>query len=155
MLAYSLGQNERLAVCDAFDRPTDEPYRNRPTRDILWTNLLSVVPSLRRSQVWIFRGYSRDLVLDGHETLRFVHIDGGHSYDAAISDLRLVADRVMRHGVIAVDDYENRIFPEVTRAVHDFLGSRVDYRVLADLNRYGAIGRKIYLVRNGATGVSS
>jgi hypothetical protein len=148
MLAYSLRPSERLVVCDAFDQPTAEPYRDRPTESVLMKNLLSVAPSLRPAQVRIVRGYSRDLTFEADQAFRFAHVDGGHAYDTVAGDLRLVAGRVAPHGVIAVDDYENRMFPAVTRAVDDFLGARPDYSVLADLNRHGAIGRKIYLVRS-------
>jgi methyltransferase family protein len=148
MLAYSLQPPERLVVCDAFDQPTDEPYRDRPTESGLMANLLSVAPSLRPAQVRIVRGYSRDLAFEANQAFRFAHIDGGHAYDTVTCDLLLVAANIMPRGVIAVDDYENRMFPAVTRAVDDFLGARADYSVLADLNRHGAIGRKIYLLRS-------
>ncbi len=151
MLAYSLRPHERLVVCDAFDQPTDEPYKDRPTESTLWANLLSVAPSLRPTQVRVFRGYSRDLVFEPGQAFRFAHIDGGHDYDTVMSDLRLAAAGVMRHGVIAVDDYESRMFPAVTRAVDEFLDERADYCVLADLNRHGAVGRKIYLQRAAET----
>ena len=152
MLAYSLRPGERLVVCDVFDQPTEEPYRDRPTEGGLITNLLSVAPSLNPAQVRIVRGYSRDLTFETSQAFRFAHIDGGHAYDTVAGDLGLVAAHVMPHGVIAVDDYENRMFPAVTRAVDDFLGVRSDYSVLADLNRHGAIGRKMYLVRSAGPG---
>jgi predicted O-methyltransferase YrrM len=148
MLAYSLRPGERLVVCDVFDQPTEEPYRDRPTEHGLIANLLSVAPLLHPAQIRLVRGYSRDLTFETNQAFRFAHIDGGHAYDTVACDLRLVAANVAPHGVIAVDDYENRMFPAVTRAVDDFLGARSDYTVLADLNRHGAIGRKIYLVRS-------
>jgi hypothetical protein len=148
MLAYSLKSAERLVVCDAFDQPTEDRYRDRPTEQGLVANLRSVAPSLRPDQVRIVRAYSRDLTFEPGQTFRFAHIDGGHAYDTVVCDLGLVAARIMPHGVIAVDDYENRMFPAVTRAVDDFLGARTDYSVLADLNRHGAVGRKIYLLRS-------
>ena len=150
MLAYSLRPDDRLVVCDVFDQPTEEPYRDRPTESGLMENLLSVAPDLRPAQVRIVRAYSRDLTFQPDQAFRFAHIDGGHAYDTVAGDLALVAAHIVPHGVIAVDDYENRMFPAVTRAVDDFLQARSDYSVLADLNRHGAIGRKIYLVRSAA-----
>ena len=90
----------------------------------------SVGRLIRPEQVRIVRGYSRDLTFEPKQAFRFAHIDGGHSYDTVAGDLRLVAAHVVPHGVIAVDDYENRMFPAVTRAVDDFLGACPDYSVL-------------------------
>jgi len=147
LLAHCLGDDERLIVCDAFERETDDPYRERPTAEKLRSNLRRVRPRLRVDQLVIHECYSHELTLPREMRFRFAHVDGGHSYEAALGDLRLCADRMLDGGVIAVDDYAHADWPEVTRAVDDFLAARTDYSVLADLNRHGTIGRKIYLLR--------
>ena len=48
---------------------------------------------------------------------KVAHVDGGHSYETALSDLLLCAEHMVPGGVIAVDDYENYAWPEVTPAV--------------------------------------
>jgi hypothetical protein len=50
-------------------------------------------------------------------------------------------------GVIAVDDYGHRDWPGVIAGVDEFLRQRPHFEVLADLNRHGALGRKLYLIR--------
>ena len=147
LMARYLKAGERLVVCDAFDQPTDDLYTTRPTPELLWSNLLSVNPNLDRDSVVIHRQYSTDLELAGDERYRFVHIDGGHSKEAALYDLRLCARHLLTHGVLVVDDYEHRGFPGVTAAVDEFVSENEQFVVVADLNRIGAIGRKIYLCR--------
>ena len=147
LLAYCLKEGERLTVCDAFDMDTKDRYRDRPTPDVLWSNLLMVNPGLKEERVVIKRCLSSELRPDEDARFRFAHIDGGHSYGVVTGDLALCAGSMAGGGVIAVDDYCHRDWPEVTKAVDDFLKARPDFFVLADLNRRGAIGRKIYLYR--------
>lgn len=145
MAAY-LQPGERLVVCDAFEQPTADAYHDKPTPARLRHNLLFVNPDLDWTQVDVRVGLSRDLQL-GDARFRFIHIDGGHSQEAALADMRLCAAHLAPQGVMVMDDYENRYWPGVTAAVDLFLAERRDFMVLADLNRHGAIGRKIYLVR--------
>ncbi len=147
LLGYCLADGERLVVCDAFEGPGDDAYGAAPTPEILRQNLRRVRPDLDGERVVVHECNSRDLELSPNARFRFAHIDGGHSYEAASSDLRLCADLMLAGGVIAVDDYAHPGWPEVSRAVDDFAASRSDYRLLADLNRHGAVGRKIYLYR--------
>ena len=145
LLAYCLRPTEILHVCDAFERPSDGKYAVHATQARLWENLTTVNPELSRSAVVIHDCYSTDLKLDESQRFRFVHVDGGHTKDVALNDLRLCAKHMLPHGIMAVDDYAHHSFPEVTEAVDAFLVERSDYQVLADLNRHGAMGRKIYL----------
>jgi len=93
----------------------------------------------------IFEGVSADLDLSGRR-FRFVHVDGSHEYADALADLRLVVDHIVPGGIIAVDDYEHPLWAGVTDAVRDFRSERPDVSELADLNRHGAEGRKLYLM---------
>jgi hypothetical protein len=52
--------------------------------------------------------------------LRFLHIDAGHEYEEALSDMRKFVPLVRDGGVIAVDDYYDRDFPGVAAATNDF-----------------------------------
>ncbi|NOZ72138.1 MAG: class I SAM-dependent methyltransferase [Chloroflexi bacterium] len=145
MAAY-LQPGERLVVCDAFEQPTDDAYHDKPSPARLRHNLLLVNPELDWAQVDVRVGLSSELEL-GAALFRFIHIDGGHSPEVALADMRLCAAHLAPQGVMVMDDYENRYWPGVTAAVDLFLAEYSDFTVLADLNRHGAIGRKIYLVR--------
>lgn len=148
LLAYHLKADEKLVVCDTFDMPTGYKYTYPPSVEILWSNLLNVNPSIKKDRVIIHKNYSNQLELDPQDSFRFAHVDGGHSYDTVLGDVLLCADKMMSGGIIAIDDYDHWGWPEVTKAVDDFLNHRDDYSILADLNRHGDIGRKIYLRNN-------
>ncbi len=100
------------------------------------------------SWVSIERGYSSDLRLPADMRVRFAHIDGGHDEATVWQDLELCAHRLVSGGVMAIDDYAHPLYPGVTDAVRKFLGSDPSFRVHADLNRPGALGRKLYLVKS-------
>jgi predicted O-methyltransferase YrrM len=147
VLAASLQPGERLVVCDAFEAPVDDPYPTVCTPERLWSNLVRVVPALDRNAVEIHACWSHQLDLPAEPRFRFAHVDGGHRKEDALYDLRLSAERLLPGGVMAVDDYRHYRYPGVTEAVDTFLYERGEFSVLADLNRRGAIGRKIYLHR--------
>lgn len=147
LLAYCLKPGERLMVCDAFEQPTNDPYPVRPTPDALRHHVRSVNPDLADESLVIMPGYSSALRFPPDQRFRFIHVDGGHSLAEALGDLRLAARHLASGGVLAVDDHAHPDFPEVTAAVRQFTAESADIHVLADLNRHGALGRKLYLVR--------
>ncbi len=143
VLAHFLEEGEQLVLCDWFGDAPDGLYPAPPTPAILRRNLAVIRPSLRDDQIELHAGASETLRLS--RPVRFAHVDGGHSSAETLADLRRVDERLLSRGVIAVDDYHHRAFPEVTVAADRFLSERPDYHVLADLNRHGAVGRKLYL----------
>ena len=151
VLAMHLGAGERLFLADAFDLPLSDPYGDTPTPEHVWRNLAAAVPNLPRECVSIQRAYSRDLQLPPDVRIRFAHIDGGHDTATVRTDLALCAERLTPGGVIALDDYAHPQYPGVTEAVEEFLCSEASFCILADLNRVGALGRKLYLVKGKDT----
>lgn len=145
VLASQLQPGERLVICDAFESPTEDGYHDPPSVATLWANLHAVDPGLSSDEVEIHRCYSTDLRLPAGQRFRFAHVDGGHSKDAALNDLRLCAHHLLPGGVIAVDDYRHPSWPGVSEGVEQFLAETPQFAVLADLNRHGADGRKLYL----------
>jgi predicted O-methyltransferase YrrM len=145
LLAMCLRTGEQIVVCDAFDLLLRHSYGDPPTPDILWRNLQTAVPQLRQERVEIYRAYSRDLELSEKARFRFAHIDGGHERDEVLHDLRLCASHMLPGGIIALDDYSHPDYLGVTEGAQLFLDERNDFDVLADLNRRGALGRKLYL----------
>ena len=106
-----------------------------------------MVPDLPASRIVIHRCMSGELILEDENRYRFVHVDGGHGFEACYGDLNLVGEHVLPGGVIAVDDYEHPKLPDVKKAVDRYLGEHAEFRAMADLNRHGEWGRKIYLLR--------
>jgi predicted O-methyltransferase YrrM len=147
LLAARLQEGERVVVCDAFESETEDSYAERPSPETLMRNLRRVTPSLEAARVEIHECFSNDLELAPDRQFRFIHIDGGHSREQALFDLELCSRHLLPGGTIVMDDYEHPNWPGVTEATDAFLAQRREFAVLADLNRHGALGRKIYLNR--------
>jgi predicted O-methyltransferase YrrM len=146
VLAAELGSEERLLTCDPYEGETAYGYSAPPTRDAVVRSVSTLSSAASDGRLEMFVGFSSDLDLSGR-LFRFVHVDGSHEYDDALADLRLVVDHLVVGGIIAVDDYEHPLWPGVADAVREFRKERDDVSELADLNRHGAEGRKLYLVR--------
>jgi hypothetical protein len=134
---------ERLILSDAFDLPLAEPYGDTPSPERVWRNLEATVPDLRRDRIEIRRCCSRDPHLAPEILLRFAHVDGGHDADTVQADLALCAERLVPGGVIAVDDDAQPVYARVADGVRAFLTEARGIGLLADLNRSGALGRKL------------
>lgn len=147
VLALHLRDGERLLLADAFDLPLPEPYGDTPTPEKVRANLARIVPRPVLERVEVVRAYSRDLALPGEMRVRLAHVDGGHDEETALHDLALCAEHLLPGGVLILDDHAHPQYPGVGRAARAFLAQRPDFCVLADLNRLGALGRKLYLVR--------
>jgi predicted O-methyltransferase YrrM len=147
LMAKCLQPDERLVVCDAFESDTHDSYANKPSPENLISNIERLSPLINRELIVIHKGLSNDLCLDSGEMFRFIHIDGGHSAEQAYFDLNLCSKHTISSGIIVMDDYHNKRWPGVTEGTDRFLSENHDFVVLADLNRHGALGRKIYLIR--------
>lgn len=145
MMCSVLEEGEVMHVCDAFTQATEDSYSAQPTEEVLMRNIRKATPEFSDSSIIIHNCLSNDLKLSEEDKFRFVHVDGGHSDEQAFADLELVAPSVLLNGIIAVDDYDHRHWPGVTSAVDRFLSLNKHFEVFADLNRHGALGRKVYL----------
>jgi len=86
-------------------------------------------------------------ILERTGPVRLFSVDGGHLYHHVENDLRL-ADAVLHdRGLIAVDDFCNATWPEVTFATFDILKSARDSLAPAVLTK-----NKLYLSRPDAVG---
>jgi hypothetical protein len=152
VMSTLLAEDERLIICDAFDLVTDDNYSGDfaiPTPEGVRENIKRVSPAFDMNRVDIIRCLSSDLGsrLSPGQKFRFVHIDGGHSVEQTFKDLELAHALLVTGGVVVVDDYHNADWPTVTEGTDMYLKTRTGLSVLADLNRHGALGRKLYLVK--------
>jgi predicted O-methyltransferase YrrM len=146
-LANFLGPGERLVVCDAFLRETEDRYPGRPTEAVLRANIRAIAPRHDPVALIVHNCLSSELKLPVDAMFRCAHIDGGHAHAQALADLHLAADHIKPGGLLIVDDYEHKDWPGVTTAVRAFLAARADYVVMAAVNRWQAKGQKLYLAR--------
>ena len=58
----------------------------------------------------------------------FVHIDGLHTENQVLSDLKAISNKLTPDGVIVVDDFTNPWFPGVQSALYKFLAEN-DFRI--------------------------
>lgn len=147
MLGWCLKEGENLFVCDAFELETKDKYSVKPSPEILIRNIKSVTSNLSEDRIKINKCLSIDLHLPKEQKFRFIHIDGGHSQEQVIFDLNLSNNHLITKGIVSIDDYANMNWPEVKLGVDKFLYENRNYKILADLNRAGANGRKIYLIK--------
>jgi len=64
------------------------------------------------------------------ESLDWVYIDGCHEYEAVLADLRFFLTRVKRGGLICGDDYDDKHYGMVNRAVAEFLEQNPNCQLL-------------------------
>ena len=147
IMALHLTPSERIVVCDTFQAQTEDHYNRLPSPANLVGNIMSVNPGLDRTKIVIHNCSSTDLSFPPEQKFRFIHIDGGHSRNVVHSDLKLSAKHLMPKGVIVVDDYHHPHWSDVTVGVDRFLSETGEFDVLGDLNRHGALGRKLYLIK--------
>lgn len=142
-LVRGLRDGEAVTVCDPMELLfPDDP--NAPNAGLVRANVAKANPGMNPDSLKIFNVLSKDLNLDG-QTFRFIHVDGSHTHDDALLDLRLAREHLIRGGVIVVDDYDHPDWPGVVTAVAEFRAENPDLVELADLNRHAESGRKLYL----------
>jgi hypothetical protein len=147
LMAKCLQPDESIFVCDAFKSDTEDDYANKPSPENLILNIERLCPGINRKRINIHQCLSNDLQLDLGMMFRFIHIDGGHSAEQAYFDLNFCSKHTLPGGIMVMDDYHNRLWPGVTAGTDRFLQENREFSVLADLNRHGALGRKLYLIK--------
>jgi hypothetical protein len=143
-LSFHLSKGERLFLSDVFSAPATDKYPEYPSADDVRRAIVGLNQDSVDSLIFLL-GDSRHLVLPDRTSIRFAHVDGGHSFDECYSDLSAVSPFICAGGVIAVDDYDHPDWPEVMTACDSWLEENPAYFVLGDMNRNVAKGRKLYI----------
>jgi predicted O-methyltransferase YrrM len=66
-------------------------------------------------------GDTKDTLAGVHETFGLIFVDGDHTYEAAMSDIRQSEKMLERCGIMVVHDYSRTAHPGVFRAVNEFI----------------------------------
>ena len=82
----------------------------------------------------------------GGMPLRFLHIDGDHSPEALMQDLRLAHASLHPHGLICIDDMLHPAFPFLVVTVHDFLKRNPEMRLMCVIDREDIVGAAKFLL---------
>lgn len=125
MLALARGKGERALAIDLFEDDTLNAGTEQAGRD------RAVINNARRLGIElvdqeVFKTSStgiepEDILARTSGPIRFYSIDGGHLYHNVENDLRLAERTLTPEGIIAVDDFLNPGWTDVSFAVYDFL----------------------------------
>ncbi|MFJ7734149.1 class I SAM-dependent methyltransferase [Lysinibacillus sp. NPDC097231] len=107
--------------------------------DSFWGNIQSF--NLEKDIIPI-KKYSNDAVQDVPQKIAALFIDGDHSYEGISRDIKLYANKVIPHGIIAFHDYSNPNHPDVTKVVNEFMENS-DFTLVGDYDMLRII-RKNY-----------
>jgi predicted O-methyltransferase YrrM len=118
LMGYGLRDDENLIVCDLFGAPVDtaektDVFEASFNIDTFITNYRKFHP---RNPV-ILACSSLELELKQDDEFRFIHVDGGHSYEVAAFDIQTAISYSASHTVIAIDDYRTHHTPGVPAAI--------------------------------------
>ena len=69
-----------------------------------------------------------------HRCIRFIHIDGLHSYEAVMNDLYKTESYLTDGGVVVVDDFMCPNSACITQAVYDYIRRAHDLKIFAIAN---------------------
>jgi hypothetical protein len=144
LMGCGLRPDERLIACDLFEKvmsQEDIPIEDREP----YVGL--DVGAFRRN--WDHFHGRRQLdvrICDSAQLtelppLRFIHIDGGHSYERARGDIELVAKHTGPRGVISLDDYRITEKPGVAAAIAEAVAA-------GELFPFCASDMKLYAATN-------
>lgn len=143
-LATSLRPNEKAIAVDIFedqdlnkdmatyaDGGFDSALRNL-TQDAFTKNMSAYCPS---GDVLIFKRSSleiraNDLMPDGQKA-RFFSVDGGHTREVLLNDLRLAEDTLAPHGIVSIDDIMSEEWPGVITGTVQYFDGDTNLRPVA------------------------
>jgi hypothetical protein len=145
ILALSRGAREQALAIDLFedDMINRVGYAGGRSRAFVHHAARLRIPVNDRE---VLKGDSLTLqshdIVDRVGQVRLFSIDGGHMYRHVENDLILALESLSLQGVVAVDDFCNAEWPEVTFATYDFLRAHRSELVPAIATRH-----KVYLSR--------
>ena len=150
-LCLGLREGERAICVDIFeDQAHNVDLSGRGSTEKLERNLKRF--SVPTDQVVVLKASSFDIsakqIVDAVGRVRFFSVDGGHWRDIVVHDLGIAGDAIGENGVIALDDFLHKEWPDVTRGFFDWhRGPGADFSPLA------ISPNKLYLVHKKSFGV--
>ena len=125
-------ENERCLLVDSFDVSDMPEVYGVGNLDVLQDNIARFAAHIK-GQV-IVENMSSEFIMERYRTwkgrVRIAHVDGDHTYEAVLRDLRNCAALCHSDGCIVVHDAFNPHQPGVNQAFNEFM-SLSDYAVFA------------------------
>jgi hypothetical protein len=121
------GVAPKIVSIDPFERCTPDNYNPQGSYSRYMAHLRE--NGVDR-QCMALAAYSEDAAVAVPSSIGVLVIDGWHYYDTVRSDLALYLPKVVAGGFVFVDDY-GPAYPDVVRAVDEFLAVDTEFEVLA------------------------
>ena len=124
LLHLALQPSERSVVIDIFgDQEMNIDQSGKGDRGIFLSNLKRHGGSADRATIIQQSSLtvSAQQVIDAGGKVRLFSVDGGHTTECALNDLRLAEACLVEGGVIILDDFFNEYWPEVCVATFEYL----------------------------------
>ena len=89
---------------------------------------------------------------------RFFHIDGEHSYDGVMNNLKIASEAISPAGIIVVDGFFGAASPAIAHAVFNYIGqsdTHLSLFLLMYINAYLCSNRRLGFYREATTGLTS
>lgn len=148
VLALARRTNERALAIDLFEDDSENVKTQHTGRNrALFENArrlgieLSEHETLKASSLDI---KPADVLSRTTGPIRFFSVDGGHSYEHVENDLELAQQTLAGEGIIAVDDFFNIGWADISFATYEFL------RRVNDIVPFAITSKKLYLAPKAA-----
>jgi hypothetical protein len=146
LLSYFPSKNEAFYAVDVFDfyrSATGHQTGSMPYADprIFRENLATYgMPHSVKEIVCDSRDSDKLIEKLGRQSIRFFHVDGGHSYQNLLADLNTVFSTIKERAIIAFDDFMQVDNPEVTEVIFDVFRT-----CPCEIVPFAITGKKLYL----------
>jgi hypothetical protein len=143
MLALARGAGERAVAVDLFEDDEINAGSRHAGRDrALFEHAKRLGVALSQQETFKTSSLeigAPDILARTGGPIRFFSVDGGHLYRHVANDLVLAEKTLSENGVIAVDDFFNPGWMDVTFATYDFLRDR------DNIVPFAVTSKKLYL----------
>lgn len=117
LLAEACPQSRIVSIDPFMDHDEKDPRRR------LGIERLQNWRLNQKPNQWLWVGTMQDFHTYSHHDFDLVLIDGGHAYEEVLSDLRYASGMTLPDAYLAVHDYADPQWPEVTAGADAFLAS--------------------------------
>ena len=112
-------EKEKLGLCDLYSEMDWDPEWGEVNRKVIINHLKSFFDDI--SFIKIYEKRSDKLADNECNNCRFFHIDGGHSEEDTLNDLKLASKSIIQKGLVIIDDLYLQNLPTVTDGIYKFL----------------------------------